>query len=260
MKPRVLQVRAAGVNCDRELRHAFEEAGARVEECHIRVLAAEPERIRECDVFAIPGGFTYGDDLGAGRILALEVERFLGDELRAHHERGGTVFGVCNGFQVLVKAGLLPDLEGVRISLTWNATHRFECRWTRLRVERELGPEFPVGSVLPAQAAHAEGRLVVARPEDLETLDQGKRVLFRYADADGRPTKDYPACPNGSDDAIAGLVSASGRILGLMPHPERNLSALHLPDRGAGAWGRGGEGLRFFRSLLAAEVPTLGVG
>jgi len=247
--PRVLLLRTAGVNCDRELRHAWELAGAEVEELHIRALQAQPRRLRDFQVFALPGGFTYGDDLGAGRVLALEVERFLGEELRAFHAEGGLLFGVCNGFQVLVKAGLLPDVADVRASLTWNTSHRFECRWTRLRVERAL-PGLPAGSILHAPAAHAEGRLILAGDRALERLEEAGCIAFRYADAAGRPSDAWPDCPNGSTAAIAGLVSASGRILGLMPHPERNLSPAHLPDRGDGAWGPGGEGVTFFRALL----------
>ncbi|TAH38637.1 MAG: phosphoribosylformylglycinamidine synthase subunit PurQ [Planctomycetota bacterium] len=252
MKPRVLLLRAAGVNCDRELAYAFERAGATVEQRHIRELAARPAAVAECDLFAIPGGFTYGDDLGAGRILAVEVERFLGEVLAEHHARGGSVFGVCNGFQTLVKARLLPDLADVRATLTWNASGRFECRWTRLRVEGGLARLLPEGFVLPAPVAHAEGRLVLAdAARDLQRLEAGKRIALRYVDARGRPTTDYPDCPSGSSGGIAGLVSASGRILGLMPHPERNLSAAHTPDGGAGAWGRGGEGITFYRALLS---------
>ncbi|MDP6850131.1 MAG: phosphoribosylformylglycinamidine synthase subunit PurQ [Planctomycetota bacterium] len=251
-RPRVLQLFAAGVNCDRELAFAWKEAGASVEQVHIRQLMKEPSKIQSCDVFSIPGGFTYGDDLGAGKILAIEVEKFLGSELLALHDRGGSIFGTCNGFQILVKAGLLPGVEGLRTSLTWNRTHRFECRWTRLRAEAGASRLMPLGTILPAPSAHAEGRLVVANPtEALAKLEEAGCIAFRYADDSGSPTMDYPACPNGSLDAIAGLASPSGRILGLMPHPERNLSALHLPDRGAGEWGNGGEGLEFFRAFLA---------
>jgi len=259
MKPRVLQLFASGVNCDRELRFAFEQAGAQVVEHHISTLMAQPQLLQECDLFAIPGGFTYGDDLGAGRVLALEVERFLSAELHALHERGGTLFGVCNGFQVLVKAGLLPQVAGARLSLTWNASHRFECRWSRLLVEEALGHVLPVGSILPAVSAHAEGQLVLAEgSQDVARLEQAGVIALRYADRSGMANPDFPHCPSGTIDAIAGLVSRSGRILGLMPHPERNLSPRHLPDRGQGAWGDGSEGLAFFRGLLAtAKTPAL---
>ena len=256
MKPRVLQLFTSGINCDRELRFAFESAGAEVTEMHIHELMRDPTSIRDCEMFAVPGGFTYGDDLGAGRVLGLEMERFLSEELTAHHQRGGRIFGVCNGFQALVKCGLLPQVEGVRVSLTWNFSHRFECRWSRLRVEAPLGHVLPVGSILPAPSAHAEGQIVLAEGQaDVERLEAAGAIALRYCDAAGAPTSEWPDCPSGSIGAIAGMVSPSGRIVGLMPHPERNLSPLHLPDRGAGAWGDGSEGLAFFKGLLAA-VPV----
>lgn len=258
MKPRVLQLFTSGVNCDRELRFAFESAGATVTEKHITELIEDPSTIEGFDVFAIPGGFTYGDDLGAGRVLALEVERYLAPALKAHHERGGSIFGVCNGFQVLVKAGLLPDVAGVETSLTWNASHKFECRWSRMVVEEPMGHILPVGSILPAVTAHAEGQIVLAEKDiDVQRLTEAGVVALRYCDATGAPTEQWPDCPSGSRGAIAGLISKSGRILGLMPHPERNLSKLHLPDRGAGAWGDGSEGIAFFKGLLAPYLAQV---
>ena len=257
MKPRVLQLFASGINCDRELRYAWEQAGATVVEKHVRELMERPALALECDLFAIPGGFTYGDDLGAGRVLGLEVELFLGDALRELHAKGGSLFGVCNGFQALMKAGLLPDVDGVEVSLSWNSSHRFECRWSRMRVEEPLGHVLPVGSVLPAVTAHAEGQIVLARgAEDLRALEAAGTVALRYCDASGTPTDAFPHCPSGSIGGVAGLVSGEGRIVGLMPHPERVLSPLHLPDRGAGAWGDGGEGLAFFRGLLAPYLSA----
>ena len=258
MKPRVLQLFTSGVNCDRELRYAFEAVGAQVEERHVRELAERPELALECDLFAIPGGFTYGDDLGAGRVLGLEIETRLGDALAELHARGGSLFGVCNGFQALMKAGLLPQVPGVRVSLSWNGTRRFECRWSRMRVEAPLAHVLPEGFLLPAVSAHAEGQIVFARgAEDLRALEAAGTVALRYCDAAGNPTEAFPDCPSGTLGGVAGLVGGAGRIVGLMPHPERNLSPLHLPDRGAGAWGDGSEGLAFFRGLLAPYLsPT----
>jgi phosphoribosylformylglycinamidine (FGAM) synthase-like amidotransferase family enzyme len=253
VKPRVLQLFASGINCDRELRWAFESAGAAVREVHVRELAQKPQLVRECDLVAIPGGFSYGDDLGAGKVLALELHRRLGDTLRAHHERGGGMVGICNGFQALLKAGLLPGPEGLPpLSLTWNASHHFECRWSRMVVEEPMAHVLPAGTILPGVSAHAEGRIVLPRDdEDARALVAAGVVALRYCDESGRVRGDFPHCPSGSAGAIAGLVSPSGRILGLMPHPERCLSRLHLPDRGAGAWGDGREVGAFFRGLLA---------
>ena len=251
MKPKVLQLFAAGINCDRELAFAFRSAGAEVEEIHIRELIQNPERILDCQLFAIPGGFTYGDDLGAGRILSVEVVAFLRDTLLQFHEQGGSIFGVCNGFQVLVKAGLLPGIGGVDVSLSWNDTHRFECRWSRLLVDPALGHVLPAHSVLPAGTAHAEGKLVLGHPDQAQTLADAGCIALRYANPEGQATEDYPYCPSGSESGIAGLISPSGRILGLMPHPERCLSEQSLPDRGSGAWGDGQTGIDFFRGLLS---------
>ncbi|MBC8371635.1 MAG: phosphoribosylformylglycinamidine synthase subunit PurQ [Planctomycetes bacterium] len=257
MKPKVLQLFASGINCDRELRYAFELAGAEVSEIHIRELIKKPELIRECDVFAIPGGFTYGDDLGAGRVLGLEVEKFLANELVALHERGGSIFGVCNGFQVLVKAGLLPQIDEVKVSLTWNTSHRFESRWSRMVVDKSMSHILPEGSVLPAPSAHAEGQIVLARGAiDVAALEAANAIALRYCDRDGNISEQWPDCPSGSISAIAGLISESGRIIGMMPHPERNLSILHTPDRGNGAWGDGTEGLAFFKGLLTPYLAT----
>ena len=253
MKPRVLQLFASGINCDRELRWAFEQAGARVEELHVRELTTRPQALRDCDVFAIPGGFTYGDDLGAGKVLALEVAKYLGDALREHHARGGAILGICNGFQVLVKSGMLPGVDGLPpLSLTWNGSRHFECRWSRMRVEEPLARFMAIGTVIPAVSAHAEGRIVLRHGEaDAERLIRAGVVALRYCDGKGRVRADFPHCPSGSAGAIAGLISPDGRVLGFMPHPERSLSRLHLPDRGAGAWGDGSETLSFFRALLA---------
>ncbi len=252
-RPRVLQLFAPGINCDRELRYAFERAGAAVEELHVSELSAAPERILDFDLFAVPGGFSYGDDLGAGRVLALQIERRLGGALRELHARGGVLFGVCNGFQALLKAGFLPGVEGLPpLSLTWNASHRFECRWSRLRAEAPLGEPWPEGTVVTAVSAHAEGRIVLPDDErDAATLMEAGVVAFRYCDEEGRPRTDFPHCPSGSAGGIAGLVAPCGRILGLMPHPERNLSRLHLPDRGDGPWGGAGVAESFCAGLLS---------
>lgn len=257
MKPRVLQLFAAGVNCDRELERAFQLAGADVEQVHVSELIAEPALVLECNVFAIPGGFTYGDDLGAGRILSAEVAAHLLEPLQQLHDDGGTIFGVCNGFQVLVKCGLLPGIPDVNVSLTWNDTHRFECRWTRLLAEPSLEAILPPGTILPAGSAHAEGKFVVANEEQLAALEAAGCVALRYADEHGNATRAYPDCPNGSDAAIAGLIHPQGRILGLMPHPERCLSRENLPDRGSGVWGDGEAALGFFRGMLAPYAPVL---
>lgn len=251
MKPRALVLRAAGSNCDHETQHALELAGAQAERVHVNRLLERPERLAEVDLLAIPGGFTYGDDLGAGRILGLKLERLLADAVRALVERGGLVIGICNGFQVLVQSGLLPGRADVQASLAPNASGKFEARWTRLQVGTQRSAWLEPGDVLDLPVAHAEGRLVVRQPEQLAALHAGDQVALRYvAPSDGAAgvagtlgtsPAGYPGNPADSVDDVAGLVDPTGRILGLMPHPERNVEPWHRPgwtrQQGAGASG-----------------------
>jgi phosphoribosylformylglycinamidine synthase subunit PurQ / glutaminase len=232
--PSVLVLRAAGTNCDAETAFAFERFGARAAALHVNRLLAEPALLQQHHVLALPGGFAYGDDAGAGAVLACEMGAALAQPLKAFVADGGLVLGICNGFQALVRLGLLPGLEeplGVQeVSLADNDSLKYEDRWVRLAITSRrcvfVGdmpePELPV--------AHGEGKIVPRDERVRQRLVADDRVVFRYCAADGRPTQDYPANPNGSEDAIAGLTDATGRVLGLMPHPERALFGYHHPD------------------------------
>ncbi|MBK9383810.1 MAG: phosphoribosylformylglycinamidine synthase I [Planctomycetes bacterium] len=256
---KVLCLRTAGTNCDRELVDAFERAGAQVELWPARRLFDHPEELRRFRVLGLPGGFTYGDDLGAGRIFALELRAFLGEHLRRFVDDGGYVLGVCNGFQILVQTGLLPGLpagelenEAQRaVSLVPNDSRRFECRWVHLRAEKSRCRFLRHGSVIPMPVAHAEGKFVVRDSATLEALRRNGQIAFRYCTASGG-TPSYPEDPNGSVEQIAGICDLSGRVLGLMPHPERNVTPFQhpwwtrLPER------EEGEGLALFRDLVEA--------
>lgn len=250
-RPRAVVLRAAGSNCDLETQHALDLAGAEVHRVHInRLLQASGDPLEGVDLLAIPGGFTYGDDLGAGRILGLKLERYLRDAVRRLVDRGGLVIGICNGFQALVRAGLLPG-GGVQATLAPNTSGRFEARWVRLRVETDRSPWLRKGDVWDVPSAHGEGRLVLANPADLEALEARGQVAVRYLEPiDGAPGVEgtagaspakYPANPSGSIGDVAGLVDETGRIFGLMPHPERNVEPWHRPGwtrrRGQGASG-----------------------
>ena len=251
-KPRALIVRAPGTNCDEETAAAWATAGAHVEIRHVGRILERPDELDEFGILTIPGGFSYGDDLGAGRILATRLAA-LGDALRRFHERGGLVLGVCNGFQVLVKSGLLPGEDWVgRVTLTHNDSGRFEARWSRLRPTAGktvfLADEEPIE--LPV--AHGEGKFLTAAPDDLGGLEAAGHVVLRYVDAEDRPATEYPDNPNGSAGAVAGICDTTGRIFGLMPHPERHVDPLHHPRwtrRGAKAEG---DGLRIFRNAVKA--------
>jgi len=266
-KPRVLVLRAAGSNCDRETAWAFEQAGAHVTQLHVnRVLEGGDDPLADYDALAVPGGFTYGDDLGAGQILGLILEKQLKAAIEALVARGGLVLGICNGFQALVRAGLLPGTPDVQASLAPNASGRFECHWTRLEVTAPSSPWLRGVTTLDLPIAHAEGRLVLAEDEQASILQERGLAALRYLQpSDGDPgvagtagssPASYPHNPAGSTADIAGLVDPSGQILGLMPHPERNVEPYHAPGwtrrtgKGASASGAG-------RQIFTNAVETL---
>jgi phosphoribosylformylglycinamidine synthase len=216
-----LIVRAPGTNCDEETSAAWVAAGADVATWHIGRLLEDPTQLDAFQVLTIPGGFSYGDDLGAGKILAMRLETVLGDAVLRLRDRGGLILGICNGFQVLVRAGLLPGLGSCGpATLARNASGHFEDRWVRMQAAGGKTPFLPHDTVIDTPSAHGEGRFLMRSPGDIERIEQAGLVVLRYVDADGGPTENYPENPNGSPRGIAGVCDPSGRILGLMPHPE----------------------------------------
>lgn len=252
--PRALILRAPGTNCDEETAAAWEKAGAVVETWHIGRVFESPESLHDFGALTIPGGFSYGDDLGAGRILAIQLDA-LGDVLARFRDRGGLILGVCNGFQVLVRAGLLPGGEVGPATLARNESGHFEGRWTRLAPDpnRRACP-FVDGleGVLEMPAAHGEGRFLTSTPGDLALLEAAGQVVLRYVDEKDQPTQEYPANPNGSPGAVAGLCDPTGRIFGLMPHPERFIEPVQHPRWTREGLRTEGDGLRIFRNAVAA--------
>lgn len=246
--PSVLVLRAAGTNCERETAFAFAHFGALPTTLHVNQLLAAPGLLAGHHVLAVPGGFSYGDDVGAGAILATEFATRLAEPLLAFLDAGGLVLGICNGFQVLTRLGLLPGLDSrlgaPEVALTDNLSNKYEDRWVRCAITSRRCVF--VGDMAEPELAlaHGEGRLVCRDESIRARLFREDRVVLRYADAAGRPTDEYPANPNGSLDAIAGLTDATGRVLGLMPHPERSFSGFHHPQ-----WTRG-----------PAPPPDLGPG
>jgi phosphoribosylformylglycinamidine synthase len=242
VSPPVLILRAAGTNCDRETARAFERAGAAPETRHVNELLETPARLRAYRVLVFPGGFSYGDDVAAGRVLATEIRERLRPEIERFLGDGGRLLGICNGFQVLVKTGLLPGpaARGQTVTLTHNASNRYEDRWVELEGAGSRCPFLRPQETWFFPVAHAEGRLV-ADAEELDRLERNGQVVLRYR-------RNW----NGSLRSIAGLSDETGRVLGLMPHPERHLEAWHHPH-----WTRAGlaaepDGLRFFRRLVEA--------
>jgi phosphoribosylformylglycinamidine synthase subunit PurQ / glutaminase len=252
-EPRVLVLRAAGTNCDQETAEAFRRAGGRPDMLHVFRLFEAPERLHDYRILAIPGGFTYGDDVAAGAVLAAEMRARLLPDLKRFVEGGGLVLGICNGFQVLVKAGLLPALGGLGergdLTLTWNDSGRYEDRWVRLRVDTDLTPFFTKGDVIDCPVAHAEGKIVVSDPSVVERLRAAGQVVVTYLGPQGEEAE-YPWNPNGSEAGIAGVCDPTGRVLGLMPHPERNIDPTHHPRWTREGETGGGVGLRVFTNAV----------
>lgn len=256
-QPRTLVLRAAGINCDVETAAACELAGGRAERVHINQLAEGAVRLDDYAALVIPGGFSYGDHLGAGKLLAVDLLYRLGEALDAFVADGRPVLGICNGFQVLVKAGLLPGTAaGPRrqtVTLARNANGHYECRWVRLMAAPASPCLFTRGLVEPFSlpVGHGEGRLM-ASAEVLADLDAQRLVAVRYADEAAQPATQYPDNPNGSLGAIAGICNAAGNVFGLMPHPDRAfLPQLHPDWLRGGRARREGDGLAIFRNMLA---------
>ncbi len=254
MKPNVLVLRSPGTNCDAETAYAFERAGARSQFLHINRLMENPAEIDEYQILCFPGGFSYGDDVGAGRILASQVDHHLRDAVHRFRDAGKLVLGICNGFQVLVKTGLLvpPDEFGLPVTLTWNDNGRYTCRWVTLRTAASNCVFLRNTEVLYLPIAHAEGRFVARDASVLERLTGNQSVALRYVNADGSNGHvPYPNNPNGSHDNIAGICDSGGQVFGLMPHPERHIDPTHHPR-----WTREGlaespDGMKIFTNAVA---------
>lgn len=238
MAPRVCVPIAPGINCNQETAHAFDMAGANSEQVHISQLMNGERRLSDFDILALSGGFSYGDDIASGRILGLELRTRLGEELNQFVEAGRFIIGICNGFQVLVESGLLPagkiDEQAPKTAvLTRNESGKFEDRWEYLEVGRSVcrfAQACDIGDVIRLPSANGEGRFLRKSRYDYEALLAAGQVVFRYSDKTGVPTTEYPHNPSGSPFGIAGVCSPSGRILGMMPHPERNVIAEQHPN------------------------------
>ena len=233
MKPTALVLRAAGTNCERETAWTLKQAGAEATILHVNQLIHSPSRLAEFQLVVIPGGFSYGDDLGSGVVFANQLRTRLKSAIERYIEDGNLMLGICNGFQVLLKAGLLTGRDVFddppRATLTWNLSGRYGDRWVDLRIVSERTPFVSGRKIVSYPVAHAEGRFV-APPAVLDELEADNQIVFQYVDGAGRPTQDFPFNPNGSERAIAGICSKSGQVLGLMPHPERNVRHFHHPE------------------------------
>jgi phosphoribosylformylglycinamidine synthase I len=266
---KAIVLRAAGINCDMETEYALELAGAKTERVHINRIIEDKSALEEYQIIVFPGGFSYGDDVAAGKIMANQIVHHLYEPIQKFIEDGKLVLGICNGFQVLVKAGILPgwdeklateDTENTEknqlskisnqsVTITYNDSGKFEDRWVYLapQTERCIFIERGRGIYLPV--AHGEGKVVTKDKAALEKLKSEGHIAFKYVDKNGKEGN-YPINPNGSVDSIAGLTDATGRVLGLMPHPERHVRATQHPH-----WSRlknkqDGDGMTIFANAV----------
>ena len=248
-KVRVMIIRAPGTNCDSETAFAFQQAGAITELVHINQLIHYEKRVSDYQIAVIPGGFTYGDDIAAGKVLANELRLKLGEGIQRFIENGGLILGICNGFQALVKAGILPRLSGDSsplLTVVDNDSGKFECRWVNLTVNKESPCVFTRGiDSLYLPVAHGEGK-IVTEPKVLPELD----VVLYYSDDYGNKEVGYPHNPNGSVDNIAGICDSSGRIFGLMPHPERYIRGTQHPQWTRQKAKKYGDGFQIFLNAV----------
>jgi phosphoribosylformylglycinamidine synthase len=242
-RPNVLILRAPGTNCDQETAFAFEQVGATTEVLHINRLLEAPERFRQFQVFCIPGGFSYGDDLGAGRILGSQMQHHLADEMARFKADGKLILGICNGFQVLMKSPVLleGDAAGPAATLTLNDCGRYQDCWVRLEVAWTKSVFLAGIERMYLPVAHAEGKFVARDERVLSELDAAGQLVLRYAAEDN---------PNGSMSHVAGVCDATGRVLGLMPHPERHIDPMHHPRWTRGQAGPAGDGLQLFSNAV----------
>ncbi len=253
-KPRVIVLRTAGTNCNVETSFAFEQCGASVEEVHLEKLFARKVVLSDYHIMALPGGFSYGDDIASGRIFANEMRLRLGDDMARFIAEGKLIIGICNGFQILVKAGILPGpfVPSPKLKQTAtlfnNDSGKFEDRWTHLKVFGKSVWTEGLKDVVYFPVAHGEGKFIPANGQVLKGLQASGQIVFRYCEVDGNRSE-YPANPNGSIDDIAGITDPTGRVLGLMPHPERHFLVTQHPF-----WtrlkksGRLGDGARIFQN------------
>ena len=232
-KVKALVIRAPGTNRDGEAAFAFEKAGAEVTLAHVNQLIRGECNLFDFQIFIIPGGFSYGDDIASGRVLANELKQKFGEDMPRFIDDGRLVMGICNGFQVLVKAGILPRVkkgETPRVTLTNNDSGKFECRWVHLGVNPKSPCVFTKGmESMYMPVAHGEGKFA----GDLKAITE-KNIAVYYTDEKGDRKAGYPFNPNGSMNNIAGICDDSGRVFGLMPHrgrpyPRHAASAVDAP-------------------------------
>ncbi|MFA6358779.1 MAG: phosphoribosylformylglycinamidine synthase I [Candidatus Omnitrophota bacterium] len=249
IKPKVCILRSAGTNCDKETAAAFKLAGADTESLHINNLVNGKRSLADFHILALSGGFSYGDDIASGKIFANELRFKLSDSLRKFIADGKLIIGICNGFQILVKSGLLPGGTTLKqnTSLIINDSGKFEARWVYLKPGSKCIWTKGLKQVIYLPVAHGEGKFITQDRAGLEGLKINQQIVFQYCNAAGR-LSGYPDNPNGSVENIAGICDQTGRIFGLMPHPERHIFASQHPRNWNKKLKIDGDGLQIFRN------------
>lgn len=263
---KALVITGFGINCEEEMAAAYRLAGAESKIVHLNDILVEGFSIHDFDILNFPGGFSFGDDIASGKVLANKVlykqlpsgQTFI-DEVRQFLENKKYILGVCNGFQVLVKMGLLPDISGnleQEVTLTKNDSGKFEDRWCYCKVSSQAHTPFLRGiDVIHLPVRHGEGKLIIKDDKLRQNILDNFLCCLSYSDATGNPTDEYPFNPNGSELNCAGLTDKTGQIFGMMPHPEAYLSLYNHPN-----WGQlkrqypdiseEGDGLRLFKNIV----------
>lgn len=260
MKPPILIITGYGLNCEAESKFAWEQAGARPELLHVNDLMADPSGLHKYSGLMFIGGFSFGDHMTSGHVFAHRLRHHLQEELGMFISEGGIIMGVCNGFQIMTKLGLVPGLNGdyfkPSVALMQNDCGVFQNFWIRLKFDPQSPCIFTRGlDAMDLPIRHGEGKLYPKNKATLHALESAGCVPCRYIDpATGEPTKKFPHNPNGSANAIAGLCDPTGRIFGLMPHPEAFLFPEQHPQwsfrpRGAETPAHGA-GLKLFENAV----------
>lgn len=248
--PKVLVLRTAGTNCDKETAFAFESCGAKADFVHVNELKNRQKKLSDYQILALPGGFSYGDDVAAGKILANELKYKLIEDIKEFLNKGKLVIGICNGFQILVKSGLLPGSLALKqeVTLTMNDSGKFEDRWVYLKsLQSKCVWTKDLSALIHLPVAHGEGKFIYTDRLVLERLRNNGQIVFQYCNESGL-SKAYPLNPNGSQEDIAGICDETGRILGLMPHPERHAFGWQSPFWTRRGLKKEGDGLQILKN------------
>jgi len=221
---------ASGTNCDEETLYALRKSGLKAERLLLKEWICKPDKILKVRLIVFPGGFSFGDYIKAGKIFAFYLKEKLWDVILEFYKRKGYIIGICNGFQVLLRAGILPFMDGkIHAYLVRNENGEFEDKWIFLKGEGKSLFVKGLENVSPFPVAHGEGRFFATK-KVIDFLEKNKMIAFRYVDEKGNPSMEYPYNPNGSVNSIAGITDKTGRVLGMMPHPERAFEKFQVPS------------------------------